>query len=266
MQQSYSLLGIQVNPLTIPELNALIANAVEFGDRRIIANHNLHSIYLYHHDAKMRSFFAKAHYTHIDGMALVLVGRLLGYPLKRDHRVTYVDWTAPLMAEAAQQGWRIFYLGGKPGVAEKGAKILQQRFPGLEIVTADGYFDARPESPENLAILDRINAYKPHILMVGMSMPRQERWVLDNFDRLNTNTILTAGATLDYAAGAVPTPPRWAGKLGLEWLFRLVAEPKRLWRRYLVEPWFLFFLLVADIFKVRVMRKRVRGAGEQVSG
>ena len=94
--------------------------------------------------------------------------------------------------------------------------------------------------------------------MVGMSMPRQERWVLDNFERLNTNAILTAGATLDYAAGAVPTPPRWAGKLGLEWLFRLVAEPKRLWRRYLVEPWFLFFLLVADIFKVRVMRKRER--------
>jgi N-acetylglucosaminyldiphosphoundecaprenol N-acetyl-beta-D-mannosaminyltransferase len=169
-----------------------------------------------------------------------------------------VDWTAPLMAAAAQQGWRIFYLGGKPGVAETGAKILQERFPGLKIVTVDGYFDVRPESSENLAILEQINAYKPHILMVGMSMPRQEGWVLDNFERLNTNAILTAGATLDYVAGAVPTPPRWAGKLGLEWLFRLMAEPKRLWRRYLVEPWFLFGLLVADVFKVKVMRKRER--------
>lgn len=248
-KQSYTLLGSWVNAFTIPELNALIADAITRSQHWIIANHNLHSIYLYHHDAKMRAFYAKADYIHMDGMALVLLGRLLGLPLKREHRVTYADWIIPLIAEAAQRGWHVFYLGSQPGVADQGARILQQRFPSLQIATAHGYFDARPDSQENRAVLAAINAYQPHVLMVGMSMPRQEYWVLDNLEQLSANAILTAGAAMDYVAGAVPTPPRWAGRLGLEWLFRLVAEPRRLWRRYLVEPWFLVRLFLVKRFK-----------------
>ena len=248
-KQSYTLLGSWVNALTIPELNALIADAITRSQHWIIANHNLHSIYLYHHDAKMRAFYAKANCIHVDGMTLVLLGRLLGLPLKRDHRVTYADWTIPLIAEAAQRGWRVFYLGSKPGVADQGARVLHQRFPNLQIATAHGYFDARPGSQENQAVLAAINAYQPHVLMVGMSMPRQEHWVLDNLGELSANAILTAGAAMDYVAGAVPTPPRWAGRLGLEWLFRLVAEPRRLWQRYLIEPWFLLRLFLSERFK-----------------
>ena len=247
--QPVRMLGINVNPLSIPQLNALIAEAITQKERWIIAHHNLHSIYVYHHDLKMGTFYAKADYIHIDGMALVILGRLLGLPLKREQRVTYVDWTDPLMTEAAQRGWRIFYLGSKPGVAEQGAKILQQKFPGLQIATAHGYFDAHPDSQENQAILETINTYQPHVLMVGMSMPRQEHWILDNLERLSTNVILPSGAAIDYVAGAVPTPPRWAGRWGLEWLFRLLAEPKRLWRRYLVEPLFLISLVLAEPFK-----------------
>jgi len=249
--QSYTLLGVKVNPLSISDLNGLIAEAVQRGDRWIIANHNLHSIYLYHRDRKMRGFYAKADYVHIDSMPLVFLGRLLGYPLKKEHRVTYVDWTNPLIEAAATQGWRIFYLGSKPGIAEKGAQILRERFPGLEITTADGYFDARPDSPENLAILEKINSYQPNVLMVGMGMPRQEHWILDNLEGISTNAILCAGATIDYVAGVVPTPPRWAGRWGLEWLFRLITEPRRLSQRYLVEPWFLLRLFLIDIFKSR---------------
>lgn len=249
MMESYTFLGSWVNALTIPQLNELIVNAIGHSQKWIIANHNLHSIYLYHHDPRMRAFYAKADYIHVDGMALVLLGRLLGLPLKREHRVTYADWTIPLMAEAQERGWRVFYLGSKPGIAEQGAKILQQKFPNLQIATAHGYFDACPHSQENQAILAAINSYQPHLLMVGMSMPRQEQWVLDNLEQLCVNAILPAGAAMDYVAGAVPTPPRWAGKLGLEWLFRLVAEPKRLWRRYLVEPWFLVRLFLFQSFK-----------------
>lgn len=241
------LLGVTVNPLTIENLHTLIAEAVKNHQRCIIANHNLHSIYLYHHDWKMRAFYAQTNYVHIDGMAIVLLGKLLHLPLNPEHRVTYVDWIKPLMAEAVQQGWRIFYLGSKAGIADKGASILRQWFPGLQIATTHGYFDARPNSNENQAILKMINTYQPHVLMVGMSMPRQEHWVLDNIEQLCANAILNVGAAIDYVAGEVPTPPRWTGRFGLEWLFRLLVEPSRLWRRYLIEPWFIFKLFFSSL-------------------
>lgn len=237
--KSYSLLNVKVNALTITDLNGLVAKAVEQNRQWIIANHNLHSVYLHQRDPKMRTFYAKAAYTHIDGMPLIWLGKLLGFPLQRKHRNGYMDWMNPLMTKATQQGWRVFYLGSKPGVANQGATLLQQKFPGLQIATAHGYFDARPDSQENQALIEAINAYQPHILMVGMGMPRQEQWVVDNLAHLSANVILNSGAAMDYIADVIPTPPRWLGKVGLEWLFRLITEPSRLWSRYLVEPWFI---------------------------
>lgn len=247
---AYTILDTWVNPLTISDLNSLIAQAVSLQKRWIIANHNLHSIYLYYHDAKMRKFYDKADYIHVDGMPLIWLGKLLRYPLKREHRVTYADWNEPLIAEAAKQGWRVFYVGSKPGVAERGATILREKFPGLQIATEHGYFNSSIDSEENKKIVAKIQSYQPQVLMVGMSMPRQEHWILDNLEQLPVNIILPSGAAIDYIAGAIPTPPRWAGKLGLEWLFRLISEPKRLWQRYLVEPWFILgLLLIRRFFK-----------------
>ena len=242
-RESYSLLGTWVNALTEANLNTLLREIIASGTRRIVANHNLHSIYVYHHNRKMRDFYTKADYIHVDGMAMVLLGRFLGLPLKREHRVTYADWIYSIMAEAAKNNWRVFYLGSKPGVAELGAETLRQRHPSLQIQTVHGYFDANRDSQENLKIVDAINQYQPHILMVGMSMPRQENWILDNLEQLKTNVILPSGAAIDYVAGAIPTPPRWAGRWGLEWLFRLFSEPQRLWQRYLIEPWFIVRML-----------------------
>jgi len=252
--QPVEMLGITVHPLSIYQLNSLIAQAIEEQHKWIIANHNLHSIYIYHHSPRMRAFYTQANYIHIDGMALVFLGKFLGFSLQRQHRVTYVDWTNPLMTAAAAKSWRIFYLGSKPGVAEQGAKILRSKFSGLEIVTAHGYFDASPQSYDNQAILKQINQYNPDILMVGMGMPRQENWILDNLEHISARVILPCGATIDYVAGVVPTPPRWAGKSGLEWLFRLLAEPRRLWKRYLVEPWFLLLLLLIELGKISRQR------------
>ncbi|BAZ20173.1 WecB/TagA/CpsF family glycosyl transferase [Kalymmatonema gypsitolerans NIES-4073] len=247
----YKFLGVQVDALSIPELNSLIAESIKRDKKWIIANHNLHSLYLYHHDPKMRAFYAKADYAHIDGMPLVLLGKLLGFPLKREQRVTYADWVWPLMAEAAVKGWRVFYLGSKPGVAERGARMLREKFAGLQISTGHGYINIEKGSPESLATLAAINAYQPHVLMVGMGMPRQEYWILDNLERIHTNAILTSGACMDYVAGAIPTPPRWMGKFGLEWLYRLLSEPKRLWRRYLLEPWFVARLFLREILNAQ---------------
>lgn len=241
-------LGIQVDALNISQLNGLIAKSIQKQQKWIIANHNLNSLHIYHHDPKMRAFYAKADYTHIDGMPLVFIGKLRGYSIEREHRVTYADWVYPLMEEAATKGWRIFYLGSKPGVAENGADILRRKFPGLKIACAHGYIDARKDSQDNQNTIAQINAFQPHIVMVGMSMPRQEHWILDNLQQLQTNAILPSGACMDYVAGVVPTPPRWMGRMGLEWSYRLFSEPKRLWKRYLVQPWFISKLLIQEIW------------------
>jgi N-acetylglucosaminyldiphosphoundecaprenol N-acetyl-beta-D-mannosaminyltransferase len=240
------LLGVEVDTLTMDDLHALIAQAVNEERRRIIAHHNLHSVYLYHRDPKMRAFYEQAQSIHIDGMPLVFLGRLLRLPLRREHRVTYVDWIRPLMSVAARRGFRVFYVGSKPDVAERGAAQLRRELPDLQIATHHGYFGGTTRET-NASVLAAIRSFRPHILMVGMGMPRQEHWILDNLDEIEVRVILTAGACMDYVAGAVPTPPRWMGRWGLEWLFRLGSDPTRLWRRYLIEPWFVFRLFIRDL-------------------
>ena len=246
---SLTMLETRVDVLTIEDLHAHIAESIRSGGRRIFASQNLHSVYLQRTDPKLRSFYARADYVRIDGMAIVLLGRLLGLPLRREHRVTYVDWLPVFMAEAARAGWRVFYLGSTPGVAERAAPLLRARFPGLQIATAHGYFDASPGSPENDHVVATINAFRPHVLMVGMGMPRQQHWVLENHEKLLVNAISTSGAALDYVAGDIPTPPRWLGQVGLEWLFRLLVEPRRLAGRYLVEPWYILPLVAKQLLR-----------------
>lgn len=231
------LLGVRVDAMTMDDLHALIARAVTEQRRWIVANHNTHSIYLHQRDAKMRAFYAQARCAHLDGMPLVLLGRLRGLPLRPEHRTTYADWVRPLLRFAARRRFRVFYLGSRPGVAERGAAILRAEIPGLEIATHHGYVPPAPDHPENRRVLAEIARYDPDILMVGMGMPRQEHWILDNLDQIRAHVILPAGACMDYVAGAVRTPPRWMGRFGLEWLHRLAVEPRRMWRRYLLEPW-----------------------------
>lgn len=234
---SYQPAGIRVHAMTKFDLVNVVAEAIEKGTRYIIANHNLHGLYCWFHEPKVRKFHESADYTHIDGMSLILLGRVLGLPLKREHRTGYMDLLPVLAQEAAKHGWRIFYLGSKPGVAERAAAKLRKQYVGLHICTRHGHFDPDNAGKDNQEVLADINSYTPHILLVGMGMPRQETWIFENRNQISTNAVFCCGALMDYVAGEIPTPPRWIGMLGFEWLLRLASEPSRLWRRYLVEPW-----------------------------
>ena len=243
------LLGVTVHPLTLEELTAAIYDAISKNERRILANHNLHSIYLYHHDPKMRHFYRQTELVYIDGMSLIVLGRILGHSLKSENRMTTIDWFPAVLMLAAQRKWRIFYLGSKPGVAERGVAALKSGLPELRMETAHGYFNPDPGSDDSRRIVKMINRYRPQILMVGMGMPLQEHWIVDHLEQLDANVILNIGAYIDYIAGVIPTPPRWMGYAGLEWLYRLMSEPRRLWKRYLLEPWFLAGIIAKDGLK-----------------
>jgi len=253
---SYELLGSRVHALSISDLHAIIATEIALGNKCIIASQNLHGLYTAKRDPRMGEFYQRAKYVRIDGMPFVFWGQLLGYPIGRKHRVTWVDWLRPFLVEASQQGWRVFYLGSQPDIVRRGAELLRKEAPGIQLDVEHGYFDQKPGSLENEAIVGRINSFKPNILMVGMGMPRQERWILDNYDRLDVNVFLPCGACIDYFAGVVPTPPRWMARIGLEWFSRLMAEPRRLWRRYLIEPWFLADLFLRDLITVTRRRRK----------
>lgn len=256
--ETFSVLGTPVQALTVEQWTSLVADAVATRQRLLVASQNLHSVYLYHRTPSMRALHGRA-CVHVDGMPLVVWGRLLGHPLRSEHRVTWVDWLPLLMREAAKHGWRVFHLGGHPGVGERAARKLRERHPGLSLHTQHGHF-GDVDGDEALAVVDRINDARPDVLLVGMGMPRQEQWVLAHAHGLRAPVIMICGAAFDYVAGTAPTPPRWMGRLGIEWLHRLAAEPQRMWRRYLVEPFGLVPVALRDLAVFRAAAGRSANA------
>jgi N-acetylglucosaminyldiphosphoundecaprenol N-acetyl-beta-D-mannosaminyltransferase len=233
--------------MSAADLQAVIRNTIQHDSFAVFGYQNLHGVYLHHRDPEMRRFYAYAHYVFIDGMPLVWLGRLLGYPLRRQHRCTALDWLPTVFAEAAVEGWRVFYFGSAPGVAERGAELLRERYRGLKLKTAHGYC-MNCDAEER--VLAAIQAYRPQVLCVGMGMPKQERWILKYGQRSTANVVISVGGLIDWLAGELWICPRWVGPTGFEWLSRLVTSPRRVWYRYLVEPWSLLPLLARDLARI----------------
>lgn len=242
-----STLGVEVDLVRPEEVMHHIGQAVAAGQPARIANHNAHSIYLTKKSPEFAAFFERADLIEIDSTPLIFFTRVLGLHSRRFHRCTYLDWRDHFWSVAARNNWRVFYLGGEPGVAEEAARRLSQRYPGVSIDVRDGFFDMRPGSAENDAVVAQIAQARPHVLFVGMGMPRQEVWIHANQPRLPPSVVLSVGAAFDYEAGVQCPAPRWMGRVGVEWLFRLVGDPKRLYYRYCVEPWWLVGPAIADV-------------------
>lgn len=243
--KSYRMLGFKTTPMTGSEIVEIVSQCASRGRRTVIASLNVHGMYIGLVDRTFRALH-EDHRTlvHIDGIPLIWIGRLLGIPIRGEHRTAVLDWILPLMQNAAARGLRVYYLGSTAAVVQAGITRLKEIVPALEIAGHDGYFDANPESSENRKIVDEINSYATDILVVGMGMGRQEKWIWENLDDLRATCVLTTGAYLEFISGTVPTPPRWLGRAGLEWLFRLATSPRRFAWRYLVEPWLVAWLLI----------------------
>jgi N-acetylglucosaminyldiphosphoundecaprenol N-acetyl-beta-D-mannosaminyltransferase len=208
---------------------------VHGGKPVLVANHNVNSLVLLQKDERFRRFYDRADTVFVDGVAVVVLGRLLGAPLHRSHRIAVLDWIWPLLAEAEAQGWSVVHVGGAQHVLDVAVEAIRARHPKVELTAISGFFDPLDPS-QNDAVIERVRAAQPDVLLVGMGMPRQEAWLLANLDRLPSCVTMTVGGILSFLGNERPTAPRWVGTIGLEWLFRLVTEPRRLWRRYLVEP------------------------------
>jgi N-acetylglucosaminyldiphosphoundecaprenol N-acetyl-beta-D-mannosaminyltransferase len=240
---SIDILGVRVNPLTVDELHTAINSYIRSKAHALILHVNVHCLNLSCESSWLREFLNQSDLVFCDGAGIQMAARVFGRSLPM--RITYADWMWQLAELCAQEGHTLFLLGARPGIAKIAASRLQFLYPELRIVgTHHGYFDKTPDSTENEAVIEQINAVKPHILLVGLGMPVQERWLMENWERIDANVALTGGAVFDYISGELRRAPRWMTDHGLEWLGRLLIEPRRLWRRYVVgNPLFLWRVL-----------------------
>jgi N-acetylglucosaminyldiphosphoundecaprenol N-acetyl-beta-D-mannosaminyltransferase len=246
---AYALLGATGDAVTVDTLLTAIRSAHLRLQPTVIAHLNLHGVYLYHRHEEMRQLHEAAELVYFDGMSLVLWAKLLGLKVSRQHRVTFLDYKDQLFALADERSWRVFYLGGRPGVAAKAAQQVRDSYPNLTLRCHHGYLAT---DADNARVVAQIREFRPQFVLVGMGMPIQEKWLLRNHHHFPSTALIAVGAGFDYLAGEVPTPGRWLGAIGFEWLYRLCSEPRRLAYRYLVEPWFLLPHAVRDLLSYRL--------------
>jgi N-acetylglucosaminyldiphosphoundecaprenol N-acetyl-beta-D-mannosaminyltransferase len=237
------ILGVKVDALRLDDVLGTIARTINARERAIVTYANIHALNLAYELSWFRAFLNRSDIVFCDGFGVKWGAWLLGAHIPE--RFTAPDWMARLCATACQDDFSVFFLGARPGVARRAAEQLRMRFPELQIAGIQhGHFDKNPGSAENEAVIQAINAARPNLLIVGFGMPLQERWLLENWSRLEVNVALTVGAVFDYLSGEVQRAPAWMTDHGLEWLGRLLIEPRRLWRRYLIgNPLFLWRVL-----------------------
>jgi len=228
--------GTRIDPRTFADWIADVSSVLAAGRRTWLSgHHNLHSLFLLRHDDQVRRFYGRCNDCYIDGVPVRLILRGFGISTSAAQRFSLMDHFMELLRHAEKNDWSVFYLGSQPAVVNAARRLIRAALPALRIQLQHGH------SPDNSSVVDSINAFRPDILLVGMGMPLQERWILEHLDQLDAGFVAQAGGTLDYYTGAQAKPPLWLSRIGLAWLYRLLHDPMRLWRRYLLEPFTLLY-------------------------
>ena len=248
MPESVKILGVRVDAVDKMHLIDEIASRIEGGRREYLANVNINAINIAQEDEGFRKILNNSPVVYCDGEGVRMGARMLGVPLPPRIVLTY--WIWELCAFAAARGYSIFLLGGTLGAAEEAAAAMKLRFPGIRIAgTHHGYFTK--EGRESDRVVDMIATARPNILFVCFGMPLQEHWACRNLERLMANVVLFGGSTIEYAAGRKKLAPAWMSRHGFEWLFRLLQEPGRMWKRYLVTNSLFIGLLAKEIVRLK---------------
>jgi N-acetylglucosaminyldiphosphoundecaprenol N-acetyl-beta-D-mannosaminyltransferase len=228
-RERVEILGIPVDRLTLQELLEAAVALVRKGGNSVIMYLNVHVANQVHRDSALKEIFKKADIVYCDGGGIKFGARLLGEYLPE--RMTGADWIYELCARCEKEHISLFFLGGEPDVARRATDKLRVRYPDLHISGCHhGYFDRSRSSD----VIDQINRSRTDILFVGFGTPMQELWLDEHRPQIRVPLCWAVGALVDFVSGEVRRGPRWMLDNNLEWLFRLVLEPKRMWRRYLI--------------------------------
>ncbi len=236
-----NILGVGVNPVSMHECLELIAAWIDGNERRYVCLAAVHSVLECRKDPALRRVLNSSSLTTADGMPLVWLSRLAGHP--RAERVYGADLLLAVCALSQGRGYSHYFYGADPGVAAKLVERLSGRYPGLTIVGSCSPPRGTGDTAREARELDAINASRADIVWISLGTGKQERWMAEHRPQLDAPVLIAVGAAFDFLAGTKAQAPRWMRQSGLEWVFRLLKEPRRLWPRYREYPRFVWLLL-----------------------
>jgi N-acetylglucosaminyldiphosphoundecaprenol N-acetyl-beta-D-mannosaminyltransferase len=233
-----NVLGVGISAIDMSAAVATVRRWICSGEHHYVCVTGVHGVMECQRDDALRRIHNSSGLTTPDGMPLVWLSRLLGFG--HVERVYGPDLMLALCEESQRSGYRHFLYGGGEGVADLLEAKLRDRFPGLKVVgTYTPPFRALTQA-EDAALVASINSSGADIVWIGLSTPKQERWMAEHLGRIEAPVMVGVGAAFDFHSGAKRQAPKWMQRSGLEWLFRFTQEPKRLWQRYLINnPQFL---------------------------
>lgn len=234
-----NVLGVGVSPLTIETALERFGSWIRAGAREYVCVCTVHGVMECQKSERLRRIFNSSGMVTPDGMPLVW---LLWHSGHSDSRRVYgPDLMIATMESGVSKGWKHFLYGGRDDVAERLGNLLSKRYRGLKVV---GFFSPPVAPLEELVsgeIAKLINSTQPDFVWVGIGSPKQELWMAEMRGLLDAHVLIGVGAAFDFHAGLVRQAPRWIQNAGMEWAHRLSQEPRRLWRRYLINnPWFVY--------------------------
>lgn len=227
-------MNTEVDNLTMDEALGRIDELIRENRNAYVVTPNVDHIVQLEHGGPLTKVYKNADLILTDGKPLIWISKWYGTPIKE--KISGSDLFPRLCALAAKKGYRMYFLGAAEGVAAKAAENLEKRFPGLQVVgTYSPPFGFEKDEAEMVKIKRQIKEVSPHILIVGLGCPKQELFILNHKDELGVPLSLGLGASLDFEAGNIKRAPKWMADHGLEWLFRITQDPKRMAKRYLVD-------------------------------
>jgi exopolysaccharide biosynthesis WecB/TagA/CpsF family protein len=237
--------GVTIDNVTMDEALSFIEELIQKKKVSYIVTPNVDHIIKLQRDQEFQKIYREAACVLPDGMPLLWAAKFVGTPLKE--KVSGSDLVPRLCEIAAPKGYRLFFLGGRPGAARKATVRLRERLPSLKVAGVySPPFGFEKNDEENEKIAKMIKETAPDILLVGLGAPKQEKWIYQHYKKLEVPISIGVGVTFEFIAGMVKRAPQWMQESGLEWLWRLMKEPRRLWKRYLIDDMQFFRLIVAQ--------------------
>lgn len=245
MRQQVNIAGVNIDNLSLSEVLSRVDLLVRARVPSYIITPNVDHIVKWQKDDEFKEIYDRAALVLADGVPLLWAGHFLGTPIVE--KVSGSDLLPQICEQSASKGYRLFFLGGRPGAADLAAKKLCQKFPGLQIAgTYCPPYGFEKDQKENDKIIGLIRAAKPDILFVGLGAPKQEKWIYRFYQVYQAPVSIGIGVTFEYISGMVRRAPVWMQKAGMEWSWRILMEPGRLWKRYLIDDMQFFPLILSQ--------------------